>query len=162
MRTFAFAAVMIFAAGVAGCASQSGRRDRALDDKIAAEAPADSPERIAERAAEAFASAPGVSREGKDRLIEIYLRTYRDATVIRTEIGKAKSLLFRTVASKGYASAEVESLKKKIVELDQRRLQAMFRALTDVQDVVGYGTEAEPAYRHFHQYEFPQVDRAPR
>lgn len=138
-----------------GCTSTKTNPDKELDNKVSAEPTANSPEEIALRAGKVFASAPGLTPEQRMKLSDIYTKVYLEALSIRTEIGQSKSLLFKLVASKEYKSKEVEMLKKKIVALDQRRLDIMFKALADVQHVVGYGVEKEEMYRHFQDYELP-------
>lgn len=148
-----------------GCSTKEARTDqevrassetKTLEERIAAEPPANSPNEIAARASQAFANARGLSDDQRRRLAAIYLRTYSDALSIRTEIGKSKSLLFKMISQSAHDSKEVQKLKSKIVELDQRRLTLMFKALEDVQAVVGYGKGKDEIYRHFYDYEYPR------
>jgi hypothetical protein len=137
-----------------GCASSEQERDQR--SQIRAQQPADSPQAIMERAGFAFTNAPGLTEEQKMRLGAIYSRVYTDASVIRREMGQAKSLLFMKLASADYNSKEISSLKNRIVKLDQRRLDLMFKALDDVQKIVGRGEAAEKIYKHFQDYEIPR------
>ncbi len=82
--------------------------------------------------------------------------TYSQAIEIRTEMGKSKALLFMKAADVNYKSNEIEILKNKIVDLDQKRLNLMFKALTKVQDVVGYGKDREQIYKRFYDFEIPR------
>ena len=152
---------------LSGCASLSSREQAqntepakgvSINDKIAAEPPAIGPEAIAQRAAEVFSSAEGLTAAQRKELMAIYLRTYKDASAIRIEIGKSKSLLFKIVSAKSYNSAEVEMIKKKVVDLDQKRLALMFKSLADVQLVVGIGSDKEQLYQHFFDYEYPRYE----
>lgn len=138
-----------------GCSSSPKNQKSELDQKIQSEAPANTPEAIAQRAAETFAGAPGLTEAQKSKLMEIYINTYTDARSIRTEMGQAKSLLFKTISTKDYRSRDVQVLKEKIVKLDQARLKLMFKALEDVQKVVGYGEEKSPLFEHFENFEIP-------
>lgn len=137
-----------------GCATQGAKVN--LDQRVAAEPAANTPEEIADRGAYDFVTAPGLTHDQKEKVMAIYARTYNEAMAIREEIGKAKSLMFKTVAAKDFASGDVEKLKAKIVKLDQKRLDVMFKALADVQSVVGYGKDKEDLYRHFYDYEYPR------
>jgi hypothetical protein len=131
-------------------------KSETLQERIAAEPPANDPAAIAERAANAFINAEGLSGSERLKLIEIYRRTYKEAIEIRSEIGKSKSLLFKMISTTAYNSREVDALKQIIVDLDQRRLIVMFKALADVQAVVGYGTGKEKFYKHFYDFEYPR------
>jgi outer membrane murein-binding lipoprotein Lpp len=138
---------------VAACSSEPKRTE--LEQQVKAQPAADTPEQIAQRAAEAFSNAPGLTAEQKQKLMVIYSKTYAEAMVIRTEIGQTKSLLFKLIASTSYKSTDVSKLKSKITALDKKRLALMFQALEDVQKIVGYGADKEELYKHLRDYETP-------
>lgn len=140
-------------ASILGCSSKEKSTEPTLDQKVQAQPEASSPTEILNRAAETFAKAPGLTPEQREKLSAIYGNTYMEAINIRKEIGQSKSLLFEMVASKDYNSKEVNKLKQKIVSLDQKRLTVMFKALEDVQKVVGYGKDREEIYKHLRDYE---------
>ena len=141
---------------ICSCVAPVKKTEFTLDEKIKSQEPADTPQHIAMRAAEAFSGAPGLSAEQKMKLHAVYTRVYSEATQIRRDIGQSKSLLFMMLANSDYKSADITRLKKKIVELDQKRLTLMFDALNDVQKIVGKGIEAEKIYKHLHENEFPK------
>lgn len=136
-----------------GCASQATSSDKALDRQIEKQPEANNPQEILKRAAAAFSHAPGLSNDQKDKLADVYVKTYFEAMEIRKEIGKSKSLLFERVADSETDSRELEKLKQKIVDLDQRRLTVMFKALADVQAIVGYGADKKEIYKHLRDFE---------
>lgn len=144
--------VLVFA----GCTSAPKKQiEREREAQIQMQEPADNPQQLIKRAALAFSNAPNLSAEQKARLNDIYVRVYLDALKIRRDMGKAKSLMFMTLAKMDYRSSEISDLKSRIVELDQKRLVLMFKALEDVQEIVGKGIEAEKIYKHFQDYEIP-------
>ena len=71
-----------------GCQTTAG--NPTLDQKIQAETRADTPEAIAERAAQTFSSASGLNDEQRDKLNKLYLKTYAESWQIRKEIGLKK------------------------------------------------------------------------
>jgi len=146
-----------------GCATAPEKQeDKVLEARIKSEAPAPSPEAIAERGAQVFINAPNLSDEQKRKIMAIYIRTFNDAITIRNEIGQAKSLLFKLAAQSSFKSKEIESLKNRIVELDQKRLKIMFKALEDVQAIVGLGKDREEIWKHFYDFEYPKFDHVSR
>ena len=147
---------VILIAALSGCNSLSSREDKELDKKIAEERPAQSPDDIARRGAMSFITAPGLTQDQRQKLMEVYTRTYLGAEAIRGEIGQSKSLLFKMIAKNSYKSREMEQLRNKVVALDQKRLQLMFQALEDTQSIVGYGGDTEQFYRHFESHEYPE------
>lgn len=162
--------VLMLSLFVSGCSSSAKKAepssalsgDPALAQKIRAEVPADGPDGIAHRGAYSFINAPGLSADQKQKLMTIYVRVYNESRAIRKEMSQAKSLMFRTVASKSYDSEDVEKLKARIVELDQRRLSIMFQALADVQAVVGWGKGRDEMYKHFYDFEYPRLESISR
>lgn len=140
---------------LSACGTTQEKKEVELNKQVKMQAPADTPNQIMERAAIAFASAEGLSAEQKMLLRDVYIRVYTESMRIRREIGQSKSLLFRTLAKVDYKAADIKSLKKKIVDLDQKRLDLMFGALDEVQAVVGKGVDASKIYKHFEDYEIP-------
>lgn len=141
--------------GLTSCSSSQKAADAELDQRVKAQPEASTPAEIAKRAADTFANAPNLSEDQKARLRAIYLRVSTEAAEIRKEIGQSKSLMFQLVAKKDFKSSDVQRLKSKIVDLDLKRLQIMFKALEEVQAVVGFGSDREELYRHLRDYEFP-------
>lgn len=137
-----------------GCATTTND-NLDLDQRIKKEKPANTPEEIAQRAAEVFSTAPGLTGEQRKKLYALYLKTYEEARVIRKEIGQMKSLLFKEAAIKKFASKEVNELTSRIVQADQRRLNVMFAALEEMQKIVGYGDDKKELYEHLRNYDYP-------
>ena len=139
-----------------GCASSAHKEEvREVNKEVREQAPADTPEQIAARAGETFANAEGLNADQKTRLALVYKNVYLESMKIRREIGQSKSALFSTLAKPNYKDSEVAILKKKIVGLDQQRLNIMFDALTEVQKIVGKGKNLEKIYKHFEDNEIP-------
>lgn len=139
---------------IAGCASKADK-NAALEQRIKAEPPANTPEEIAQRAADVFASAPGLTDEQRNKLRALYLKTYAESYAIRKEIGQMKSLLFKEAAVNKFKSKEINQLTSRILEADQRRLNIMFLALEEMQKIVGYGEDKKDLYEHLRRYDYP-------
>lgn len=150
-KTLLLIAIFLF---MAGCATDTNGNPT-LDQRIKAEKPANTPEEIAQRAADVFSSAPGLTGEQRKKLYALYLKTYEEARVIRKEIGQMKSLLFKEAAIKRFKSKEVNELTSRIVAADQRRLNVMFAALEEMQNIVGYGDDKKELYEHLRNYDYP-------
>ncbi|MFP5519654.1 MAG: hypothetical protein ACLGGX_07100 [Bdellovibrionia bacterium] len=143
---------------LAACSSTPEKEQVTLEQNIKAEEPVATPQQMLERAATSFSSIEGLSKEDQGKLAEIYTRTYMDSMSIRKDIGQSKSLLFKTLAKKDHKDSDIKKLKARIVELDQKRLNIMFKALDDVQKIVGKNTPAsEKIYEHLERYEYPMA-----
>jgi Spy/CpxP family protein refolding chaperone len=140
---------------IASCSTKNKAAEMDLERQIHAQPEASSPKEIENRAAEAFANAPGLTNEQKAKLKVIYQRVYAEASGIRKEIGQSKSMMFQLVANNDYRSADIQRLQNKIVALDLKRLDIMFKALEEVQGVIGYGKDKDELYWRLRHYEFP-------
>lgn len=115
---------------------------------IKAQPLADTPEDITMRAAEIFSGSPNLTSEQKDKIHTIYTNVYDESMTIRREIGQSKSLLYETLVKPDYKSTEINSLKRRIVGLDKKRLDIMYKALDDVQKIIAQGaTDKERMYK---------------
>lgn len=137
------------------CMTAEKKAETDLNTQVKAQAPANTPEQIMQRAAQTFSNADGLTDVQKNKLATIYSHVYAESMSIRKEIGQSKSLLFATLATPNYKNSDITALKNKIVALDQKRLTLMFVALDDVQAVVGKGAAAQKIYKHFQEYEYP-------
>ena len=153
---FVTTGILLAAISISGCASTGAKSESCEDQKNKQQAQTKAPGEIASMAAKAFADAPGLTEDQKQKLLLVYSRTYSQAINIRTQITQSKSLLFKLVVTNAFNSPEVDGLKKKIVDLDQDRLNVMFKALADVQKIVGSSENREEIFRHFQDYEIPR------
>lgn len=143
-------AVLVATSTLIGCADAAKKNEQAQSEqqKMVREMPAvETPQDIVMRAASIFEGSPDLSDEQKSQLHEIYTGVYDESMAIRREIGDNKTLLYMTLVKKDYKSSEVNKLTKKIVSLDKKRLDIMFKALKDVQKIVGRGAAKESLYK---------------
>lgn len=138
----------------AGCATTQPNQNN-LDQRIQAEPQANTPEEIAQRAANVFSSAPGLTEEQRKKLNALYLKTYADSRQIMKEIGQMKSLLFKEAASKKLNSKDMNELTRRIIDADQRRLNIMFAAFQEMQNIVGLGPDKKEIYERLKNYDYP-------
>ncbi len=133
---------------VSACAHKSACEKKSTGEQQATSSPS-----IAQSAISTFLNVPGLNDEQRQKLMEIYRNTYVSANEIRTQIAEHKTTLFKLAATQAYESKQLKNLRDKITALDQRRLVIMYRALEDVQKVVGYGPGKEDLYKHLRDYD---------
>lgn len=90
---------------------------------------------------DAFMNAPGLTDAQKIKLSEIMKATFGEAQKIKLEIANQKVDLFEVITNPAAQDSEVTKIKRKIVELDKKRLDLMFKSLDAVQKVVGKNPE---------------------
>lgn len=143
---------------VTACASTPSEEENALAREAAKQENIKTPEQMLNRAAESFSNIEGLPAGDREKLASIYTKTYLDSVSIRKEIGQHKALLFKTLARKDYKQNDVKMIKDKIVSLDQKRLDVMFKALDDIQGVIGKGSPAaDEIYKRLERYEYPMA-----
>lgn len=136
-------------AAVAGCTSAPKEEtvEQKVDKQIQAEKPLNKPGDIAQKGHEAFLNAPGLTEAQKIKLNEIVSKTYADAILFKTELGKTKGALFEAMVSPTASPKEVNLLKKKVIDLDKKRLDLMLTAMDEVQKVIGRNKETAEYFR---------------
>lgn len=129
-----------------GCANHPPVEETKQGQQAEEQMVAQKPQAAAVNVAAIFANAPDLTDEQKQKLQAIHANVYEEAMAIRGEINENRSLLYNTLVMSDYSSAEVNNLKKKIVSLDKKRLDVMFKALKDVQKIVGRGKDKVNIY----------------
>ncbi|MFN8847892.1 MAG: Spy/CpxP family protein refolding chaperone [Bdellovibrionales bacterium] len=108
---------------------------------------------------DAFMNSPDLTAAQKEQLKSIFVRTMGQSRALSADLAEAKSKMFQTLASRDYKSKDITSLKKEISTIDQKRLDLMFSALSEVQGVVGYGADKEKIYKQLRDYDLYHGDR---
>ncbi len=108
---------------------------------------------------DAFFNSPDLNATQKEQLKAIYARTMGQARKLSAELAAIKSQMFQTLATKDYKSKQITELKMQIINIDKKRLDVMFEALSAVQGVVGYGEEKEKIYRQLRDYDTDHSDK---
>ncbi len=127
-----------------GCATAT---EKEVEAKVAAEKPATHTGELAAKGFDTWAMSTALTADQKSRLATIHSSTAREAFRIRGEITKTKSALFKELARGNYEAKTIDTLKTKIVKLDQERLDVMFKALDSVEKTIGRGEDAQKYYR---------------
>lgn len=107
-----------------------------------------------------FADAPGLTDLQKDQLMDLFRKTKEEAQTIKNQIYEKKTKMFEVTATQKSDSKETLTLKGEIVSLDQKRLEIMFKALDEMQKIVGTGEDKKEIYRKLQDYDTPSHHRA--
>ncbi len=107
---------------------------------------------------DSFMNSPDLTAAQKEQLKSIFVRTMGQARSLSAELAEAKSRMFQTLATRDYKSKDISVIKKEITAIDQKRLDLMFGALSEVQGVVGYGAEKEKIYKQLRDYDLYRGD----
>jgi hypothetical protein len=93
---------------------------------------------------------PGLSSVEKEKLQGIYEKSFSQAAKIRQQVGKNKAALFDALTDENAKKGEVNALKRRIIDLERKHVDLMFKSLEDVASIVGKNPQAMNHYReHF-------------
>ena len=84
-----------------------------------------------------------LTQEQKEKFMDLHKRMVKDTFSIQDEISRLKGVLFETVTEVPYDAAKVNVLKKKLIQLNNAKMDKMLDALEDVKRIVGYMTHEE-------------------
>ncbi|GIL18160.1 MAG: hypothetical protein BroJett040_19110 [Oligoflexia bacterium] len=134
---------------MASCSSTQKEEsvEQKVEKQIQAEKPLNKPGDIAQKGHEAFLNAPGLTEAQKIKLNEVVSKTYADAIVMKTELGKTKGALFEAMVSPVATQKEINILKKKVIDLDKKRLDLMLKSMDEAQKIIGRNKETAEYFR---------------
>lgn len=139
---------------ISACATKETQQaEKNVEKSIQTEAPATQKGELATRGAVTFMNAPGLTDAQKSKLMDIHAKTYTESQKIGNELTQAKSALFKTLVSPKSTKKEIYILKRKIVDLDKKRLETMFKAIEEVEKVFGKNEQTESVYKEFYHLE---------
>lgn len=114
---------------------------------------------IAQIGHDAFMKAPGLTEAQKIKLSDVMKTTFSDAQKIKIEIANQKIDLFDAITNPTAKDTDVQNIKKKIADLDQKRLALMFKSLDEVQKIIGKNPETGKYLRNIMRERMRIYDR---
>jgi len=114
---------------------------------------------IAKSGHDAFMKAPGLTSDQREKLSQILNSTMNQAGKIRMEIAAQKIDFFAALTEGNSNPAKIKQIKKKIMDLDSERLNIMFKAMDEVQKVLGKNPEAGKYLRDLMREHLPPGER---
>lgn len=127
--------------------------EKRVETRVSKETPTHGAGELMVRGFEAWAGSSNIDIDQKSKLWTIHSSTGREAFRIRAEITKTKTALFKELAAGGQDPAMIDGLKKKIVKLDQERLDVMFKALDSVEKTLGTSDKGRDYYLYLEELE---------
>ena len=130
----------ILAAGlflVQGCAH--GQGEKKLDEKVAATS-VESPRELNAQATQEIESAPGLKPEQKAKLLAIRDSVRKEMSKNRVESLRLRSVLIQDLVEKKDTQKnrkEIELVKNKIRDLEEKSLSAFFQAVREANETMG-------------------------
>jgi hypothetical protein len=133
---FAAMAITLFSS----CATK--KIDQNVDAKLAQTPPVSGPAELNKDASNTIASAPGITDDQRTKLIVIQKSTEEKLAKLREESLKMRELLIQEVVrTDHYNDNEVNRIKSRLKDIENKRLTTLFKGLDQANDVLGHQTQ---------------------
>lgn len=120
--------------------------DQTIDNKVAQTPNISGPGELRQNTTDAIASTPGITEDQRAKLVEIQKTTEGKLDRLREESLKMRQLLLQEVVrTENYNDDEVNRIKTRLKDVDNKRLTTLFKALDQANDVLGHKTQRTQA-----------------
>lgn len=133
MRQFLIISVALL---LGACAQTQVAKE--VDARVAQENPRPSHGPLAARGMDLIMNSKTLSAEQKEKFMNLHRDVMRDTFAIQDEISKHKQVLFETLVEVPFNPARVNEVKKRLINLNEKKMQKMFSALDTAQKILGY------------------------
>lgn len=106
---------------------------------------------VARKGYEIITNSKSLTEEQRQKFFKLHSRMVRETFAIQDEMSKLKVVLFDTVMTKPLDNQKIEVIKKRLIELNNKKMNNMLGALDEVKDILGQIPEKEykELYRPF-------------
>jgi hypothetical protein len=120
---------------LASCAGGQTRKD--VDQKLAGEQPIANTTEMNKDSRATIQNSPTLTDDQKTKLLSIQAATAESLKNSREELFKLHELLVQEVTSKNYSDDRVNDVKKRLRKLVNARVDTLFKAIDQANDVLG-------------------------
>ncbi|MGZ3653204.1 MAG: hypothetical protein ACXVB9_15160 [Bdellovibrionota bacterium] len=144
MRTFILPTILcLIGAGLQSCASTE--LNQRLDEKVARESTIKSRKDLDAKAAGLMINTPGLSDQQRERMKTMKTQLQAKLKALNGDSLKLRALLIQDVLSPGNPVQEINEVKKRLRKNSQARIDAIFSAVDEANDVLGRNQLIEEA-----------------
>ena len=86
---------------------------------------------------------PDMTEEQRRKMKRVYAETMAKSQKIRMEMSKVKGVFFKQLFKSTRNDKELRILRKKLIDLNEKKMDVMFDALYEAQTILGKGFPAE-------------------
>lgn len=144
MKKFALIAAVTL---LSACASQ--KAEQKVNEEVKKEPGVFNQQEIAERAHELILNHPSLTDKQRGEMKSLFAEVYRKNILIRSEIGKLKGVLFKTLFNRDSKPAEMKVLKKRLLTANQDKMDLMLDALDKAVVILGKNGDPQQFERLF-------------
>lgn len=139
-RILTVMAVLSFTGLLNGCAH--ARLEKQIDEKMAQESSIKTHADLLAEGTDMIRSASGLTEEQRQKLTRLKADTESQLDPLREQSLKLRALLVQDLLATPYNEDEVELIKNRLSAIEDRRLDVMFSAVTNANQILG--RQAQP------------------
>lgn len=137
-----YAVIGLFLISSINCATKTTEQDAKLQQEVEAQPPRKMHGEVSQKGFESIVESKSLTEDQKGKLLKLHSKMSADTFKIQEETSKLKSVLFETITAKPYDNAKVNSIKKRLITLNDQKMRNMLNAIDEVKGIVGQ-TEKE-------------------
>lgn len=138
MRIFLITALAL---PLVGCATT--KIEKTVEAEVAQQPARSMGGEVAGKGFHAILNSPSLSEDQKQQFMRLHQKIAAEVRGIDTEMSKLKGVLFETVFAQPYEPEKVEVLKKRLLKLNNAKMDKMLTALNEVKRIVDYKSPVE-------------------
>lgn len=127
--------------GLSACSTT--QTEKAVDSEVAKQPVRSMHGEVAAKGYDAILKSPQLTEEQKNKFLALHKSMIASTFKIQTEMSKLKGVLFETLTTTPYDAKKAEVLKKRIVKLNNEKMDSMFLAFEEVKRILGYMSPQE-------------------
>jgi len=135
----------------AGCASQEA--NKSVDENLKRETGIFNQGEIADKTHEIIMNHPSLNEKQRAEMQDLFAEVYRKNILIRSEIGKLKGVLFKTLFNPNRKEAEMNVIKKRLLVANQRKMDTMLDALDKASKIIAKDKTKEELERLWRDFD---------
>lgn len=117
------------------CAGQEA--NKTVDENLKREAGIFNQQEIADRTHDIIMNHPSLTEKQRGEMQELFAEVYRKNILLRSEIGKLKGVLFKTLFNPNRKETELAVIKKRLLAANEKKMDTMLDALDKASKIIG-------------------------
>lgn len=133
------------------CATKTSQEETQLQQEVQSQPPRKMHGEVAQKGFESIIQSKSLNETQKEKLLKLHAKMTADTFKIQEETSKLKSTLFETMTATPFDSNKVNSIKKRLITLNDQKMKNMLSAIDEVKGIVGNKEKenVEDFYRPF-------------
>lgn len=127
----------LFLAFSVNCATKPSNEEVKLEQEVQQQPARKMHGEVATKGFESIVQSKSLSDEQKEKILKLHSKMTADTFKIQEETSKLKSVLFETMTAQPFDTKKVNSIKKRLITLNDQKMKNMLNAIDEVKGIVG-------------------------